>query len=62
VMMLRLNTNIRMRMKLMSHEEQLLAIRKELIEEALQKYDTATGLYGYTILRAARDGLLQVKE
>lgn len=49
-------------MKPMTHEEQLLAIRKELIKEALQKYDTNTGLYGYTILRAARDGLLQVKE
>ncbi len=54
--------SIKKRVKIVSHEEQLLAIRKELIKEALQKYDTATGLYGYTILRAARDGLLQVKE
>lgn len=43
-------------------EQQLLLERKKVVQEALDKYDINTGLYGYTILRAARDGLLQVKQ
>jgi len=42
--------------------ESLLKLRKELIKKALEDYDPSNGLGGYTILRAARDGLIKVIE
>ena len=49
-------------------QESLLNIRKELITKALhacsttEDYSKDIELHGYTILRAARDGLLQLRE
>lgn len=40
--------------------ETLLKARKEEIKKAIDNYDPSNGFGGYTILRAARDGLIKV--
>ena len=47
--------------KYFNYSQWLLDSRKKNIQEALDNYDPETGIGGYTILRAARDGLLVVK-
>lgn len=42
--------------------ESLLKLRKELIKKAIEDYNPSNGIGGYTILRAARDGLIKVVE
>lgn len=44
------------------HTKKLLLERKKSVQEAIDNYESHTGLHGYTILRAARDGLIQVKQ
>lgn len=51
-----------MNMTKSERKQSLLLERKKRIQEALDMYNINIGTYGYTILRAARDGLLQVKD
>ena len=45
----------------MDNKERLLNLRKESIKKALEEYAKDIHRGGYEILRAARDGLLEVK-